>query len=139
MKYLKYFEKTIIGFSIVILLIIIVLQASGVVNELYKLFSDPKLLFSYEEGLTLFSLLMNIFIALELIETLKDYMTKGTIQVKYILIIGLIAVCRKLITTDFSEADGLKNIGMGVIIISLAVAYYLINKSNADKKDTPSH
>ena len=66
-------------------------------------------------------------------------MTKGTIQVKYILIIGLIAVCRKLITTDFSEADGLKNIGMGVIIISLAVAYYLINKSNADKKDTPSH
>lgn len=139
MKYLKYFEKTIIGFSIVILLIIIVLQASGVVNELYKLFNDPKLLFSYEEGLTLFSLLMNIFIALELIETLKDYMTKGTIQVKYILIIGLIAVCRKLITTDFSEADGLKNIGMGVIIISLAVAYYLINKSNADKKDTPSH
>ena len=139
MKYLKYFEKTIIGFSIVILLIIIVLQASGVVNELYKLFNDPKLLFSYEEGLTLFSLLMNIFIALELIETLKDYMTKGTIQVKYILIIGLIAVSRKLITTDFSEADGLKNIGMGVIIISLAVAYYLINKSNADKKDTPSH
>ena len=139
MKYLKYFEKTIIGFSIVILLIIIVLQASGVVNELYKLFSDPKLLFSYEEGLTLFSLLMNIFIALELIETLKDYMTKGTIQVQYILIIGLIAVSRKLITTDFSEADGLKNIGMGVIIISLAVAYYLINKSNADKKDTPSH
>ena len=139
MKYLKYFEKTIIGFSIVILLIIIVLQASGVVNELYKLFNDPKLLFSYEEGLTLFSLLMNIFIALELIETLKDYMTKGTIQVQYILIIGLIAVSRKLITTDFSEADGLKNIGMGVIIISLAVAYYLINKSNADKKDTPSH
>ena len=139
MKYLKYFEKTIIGFSIVILLIIIVLQASGVVNELYKLFNDPKLLFSYEEGLTLFSLLMNIFIALELIETLKDYMTKGTIQVKYILIIGLIAVSRKLITTDFSEADGLKNIGMGVIIISLAVAYYLINKSNADKKNTPSH
>ena len=139
MKYLKYFEKTIIGFSIVILLIIIVLQASGVVNELYKLFSDPKLLFSYEEGLMLFSLLMNIFIALELIETLKDYMTKGTIQVQYILIIGLIAVSRKLITTDFSEADGLKNIGMGVIIISLAVAYYLINKSNADKKDTPSH
>ena len=139
MKYLKYFEKIIIGFSIVILLIIIVLQASGVVNELYKLFSDPKLLFSYEEGLTLFSLLMNIFIALELIETLKDYMTKGIIQVQYILIIGLIAVSRKLITTDFSEADGLKNIGMGVIIISLAVAYYLINKSNADKKDTPSH
>ena len=139
MKYLKYFEKTIIGFSIVILLIIIVLQASGVVNELYKLFSDPKLLFSYEEGLTLFSLLMNIFIALELIQTLKDYMTKGTIQVQYILIIGLIAVSRKLITTDFSEADGLKNIGMGVIIISLAAAYFLINKSNADKKETPLH
>lgn len=138
MKFLKYFEKTIIGFSIVILLIIIVLQASGVVNELYKLFSDPKLLFSYEEGLTLFSLLMNIFIALELIETLKDYMTKGTIQVQYILIIGLIAVSRKLITTEFLEADGLKNIGMGVIIISLSVAYYLINKSNADKKDKPS-
>ena len=138
MKFLKYFEKTIIGFSIVILLIIIVLQASGVVNELYKLFIDPKLLFSYEEGLTLFSLLMNIFIALELIETLKDYMTKGTIQVQYILIIGLIAVSRKLITTEFLEADGLKNIGMGVIIISLSVAYYLINKSNADKKDKPS-
>ena len=139
MKYLKYFEKIIIGFSIVILLIIIVLQASGVANELYQLFKDPQLLFSYEEGLKLFSLLMNIFIALELVETLKDYMTKGYIQIQFILIIGLIAVSRKLITTDFSEADGFKNIGMGVIIISLAGAYYLISKSNADKKDTPSH
>ncbi len=135
MKYLKFFEKIIIVFSIVILLIIIVLQALGVGNELYKLFKDPSLLFSYEEGLTLFSLLMNIFIALELIETLKNYLIKGTIQVQFILIIGLIAVSRKLITTEFADADGLKNIGMGVIIISLAVAYYLINKSNSDKKE----
>jgi len=134
MKFLKYFEKAIIAFSIIILLIIIVLQAFGVGNELYKLFNDPKLLFSYEEGLTLFSLLMNIFIALELIETLKNYLLKGTLQVQFILIIGLIAVSRKLITTEFEDADGLKNIGMGVIIISLAVAYYLISKSNSDKK-----
>lgn len=134
MQFLKYFEKAIIAFSIVILLIIIVLQAFGIGNELYKLFKDPKLLFSYEEGLTLFSLLMSIFIALELIETLKNYLLKGTLQVQFILIIGLIAVSRKIITTEFADADGLKNIGMGVIIISLAVAYYLISKSNSDKK-----
>jgi len=78
---------------------------------------------------------MSIFIALELIETLKNYLLKGTLQVQFILIIGLIAVSRKLITTEFADADGLKNIGMGVIIISLAVAYCLISKSNSDKKE----
>jgi len=70
--------------------------------------------FPYDEGLKLFSLLMNIFIALELIETLKNYLIKGTIQVQFILIIGLIAVSRKLIITEFADEHGLKNIGMGL-------------------------
>jgi uncharacterized membrane protein (DUF373 family) len=49
--------------------------------------------------------------------------------VQSILLIGLIAIGRKLLVLDLGHADGIANIGLASIIIALSLGYYLVKKN----------
>jgi uncharacterized membrane protein (DUF373 family) len=59
---------------------------------------------------------------------MQNYVKEHSIKVQSILLIGLIAIGRKLLVLDVGHADGLHNIGLAAIIISLALGYYLVKK-----------
>lgn len=77
----------------------------------------------------------NILIAIELIDTFLIYMQKHSIKVLNILLIGLIAIGRKLIAFDFNDLSGLSNIGLAALIIALAGGYYLIKKDEYKERE----
>ncbi len=70
----------------------------------------------------------NILIAIELIDTFNVYIKEHHIKVQSILLVGLIAIGRKLLILDIGHADGMSNIGLAAIILSLSLGYYLVKK-----------
>jgi uncharacterized membrane protein (DUF373 family) len=87
-----------------------------------------RLLISAEQTKKVLPVFFNVLIAIELIDTFNGYLKDSVIQVQSILLIGLIAIGRKLLVLDIGHADGLSNIGLAAIILALSLGYYLVKK-----------
>jgi uncharacterized membrane protein (DUF373 family) len=92
--------------------------------------TSERLLISKEQTSLVLPVFFNILIAIELIDTFNVYIKEHHIKVQSILLIGLIAIGRKLLILDIGHADGLSNIGIASIIIALSLGYYLVKKNN---------
>jgi uncharacterized membrane protein (DUF373 family) len=78
-----------------------------------------------------------VVLGLELIETLKVYFHEHQVRVEVIMIVGLIAVGRHVIQVDYEHVDAPQLFGLGALIVSLSLGYFLVGKSS--KSDTPKH
>ncbi len=90
--------------------------------------TSTRLLITKEQTAQVLPVFFNILIAIELIDTFNVYIKEHSIKVQSILLIGLIAIGRKLLVLDLGHADGLTNIGLASIIIALSLGYYLVKK-----------
>jgi uncharacterized membrane protein (DUF373 family) len=70
-----------------------------------------------------------VLIAVELLDTMKAYITENVIHVEVVVLLAIIAIARKVILLSPSGNDGLELIGIGIIIVGLAASYYLIRKA----------
>jgi uncharacterized membrane protein (DUF373 family) len=91
---------------------------------------SDSLLISKEQTKLVLPVFFNILIAIELIDTFNLYLKEHSIKVQSILLIGLIAIGRKLLVLDLGHADGISNIGLASIIIALSLGYYLVKKQS---------
>jgi uncharacterized membrane protein (DUF373 family) len=78
----------------------------------------------------IFSDVLMVLLGLELLETLKFYFREHHVRIEVILVVAMIAVGRHLIQVNFEKASALTLIGLGVLIVSLAVGYFLVCKSH---------
>ncbi len=77
----------------------------------------------------IFGFFLMILIAIELLETIRAYVRDRVVHIEVVLTVALIAIARKVIILDFDQLTGLTLIGIGVIILSTAGAYYLLRRS----------
>jgi uncharacterized membrane protein (DUF373 family) len=91
--------------------------------------TTTRLLITKEQTALVLPVFFNILIAIELIDTFNIYIKEHIIKVQSILLIGLIAIGRKLLVLDLGHTDGLSNIGLASIIIALSLGYYLVKKN----------
>jgi uncharacterized membrane protein (DUF373 family) len=101
---------------------------------LEALFTDFTYRLDNHEILNAFGFFLLILIGLELMDTIKAYLTKNEIHFEIIILLAIIAVARKIILLDpFTETagafDALTLLGLGVIVISLGGCYYLVKKA----------
>jgi uncharacterized membrane protein (DUF373 family) len=78
-----------------------------------------------------------VVLGLELIETLKVYFHEHQVRVEVIMIVGLIAVGRHVIQVDYEHVEASQLIGLGALIVALALGYYLVGRSS--KSDSQKH
>lgn len=129
------------GFVFYVLSGIIVLYVSVELIELIYQFGKAlvaghgpesrRLLITKEQTAEVLPVFFNILIAMELINTFAVYIKEHSIKVQSILLIGLIAIGRKLIVMDVGHSDGLSNLGLAAIIIALSLGYYLVKRPAA--------
>ena len=86
------------------------------------------------EILNVFGFFLLILIGLELLETIKAYLTRNEIHFEIIILLAIIAVARKIILLDpFTETggafDAMTLLGLGVVVIALGGCYYLVKKA----------
>ncbi|MBW4576144.1 MAG: phosphate-starvation-inducible PsiE family protein [Aphanothece sp. CMT-3BRIN-NPC111] len=78
----------------------------------------------------IFSLFLNILIALELLENITAYLQKNVIQVELVIVTSLIAVSRKIIILDLEKTSGIDLIGLAIAILALSISYFTIKYVN---------
>lgn len=138
-NFLKKFETAVFY---VLMLIITAYIAIEIIELFYQFGSaiiakydgSNRLLVTKEQTSQVLPVFFNILIAVELIDTFNVYIKKHNIKVQSILLIGLIAIGRKLLVLDIGHNDGITNIGLASIILALAVGYYLVKRPEVNKE-----
>ena len=96
--------------------------------------TPPVILLDIDELLDVFGMFLLVLIGVELLETVKMYLTKKMVHVEVVFTVAMIAIARKVIILDIKEVPSLTLIGIGTIIIALSAGYYLLTK----RRGTPS-
>lgn len=124
-----YILTAIIGLYIAVELVELVYQFGKALLSTND--TTVRLLITKEQTAMVLPVFFNILIAIELIDTFNVYIKEHSIKVQNILLIGLIAIGRKLLVLDIGHADGLNNIGLAAIILALSLGYYLVKKNDS--------
>ena len=129
-KFLSGFEHFIVVVLLGMMVVVISLATIELGVIIYKQMASPPLymLLDFTDLLKIFGFFIMILIGLELIETIKVYLSNEVIPVEIIFLVAIIAVTRKVIILDFKTLDPLTLIGMAAIILALSVGYYAVKK-----------
>jgi uncharacterized membrane protein (DUF373 family) len=126
---LRKFERWMILTLITMMAIVLFLSIIELGWILVKdIITEPVLLLEIKELLEIFGLFLLVLIGIELLDSIKTYITENVIHVEVVLIVAMIAIARKVIILDIDKYSGMTLIGIASLILSLSAAYYLINK-----------
>jgi uncharacterized membrane protein (DUF373 family) len=85
---------------------------------------------------SIFGTFLLVLLGIELMQTVKMYLTESKIHVEIVFVVAMIAVGRHIIQMDFHDEDPLTYLGIAAITIALAAGYFLIKKSGFKKDNT---
>jgi uncharacterized membrane protein (DUF373 family) len=88
-----------------------------------------------EKGKPVASTFFSILLLLEIIQTIRVFSSDHAIKLKIILIVGLIAVTRKILEFGVHDASPADEFATAALIIALSAGYYLVNKSEKPKQE----
>ncbi|KAA2285013.1 phosphate-starvation-inducible PsiE family protein [Arenimonas fontis] len=91
---------------------------------------EGRLLITKEQTREVLPVFFSILIATELINTLNFYVREHLILIRSILLIGLMAIGRKLLTVDLVHLEGATVLGIAALILALATGHYLMGRSS---------
>ena len=139
LKIIKAFKKIIITSLLFFMAILITIATYELivvlVNELIDPITEAGVLLGTNGLIAIFGFFFNVLIGFELFETIELYLDDGTFHGEIMLMIGIVAVSRKIIVLDFAKHDPLLIIALGLLVGFLAFGYYLIkHRSNSAKK-----
>jgi uncharacterized membrane protein (DUF373 family) len=134
-KFAHLLEMAVFYVLSAVLAIYIAIEMLELVYQLFKVIfvvhpEGERLLITREQTKKIIPVFFNILIAAELFDTLKSYIHDHSIKVQSILLIGLMAIGRKLLILDYSHTDGLTNMGLAALILSLSAGYYFVKAGN---------
>ena len=127
---LKKFEY-VINVALILMLALVVLLATIDLGWviLRDMLTPPVILLEVNELLELFGAFLLVLIGVELLGTVKTYMTERTVHVEVILAVGIIAIARKVVILEPKEMDGLMMLGIAAIIFALTSGYYFVKRA----------
>jgi uncharacterized membrane protein (DUF373 family) len=91
--------------------------------------TPPIILLEINELLDIFGLFLLVLLGIELISTLKAYLTENEVHVEVVFAVALIAIGRKVIILDVEKISSLSLMGIASIIISLSIGYFLVKRT----------
>jgi len=130
LEFINRFEKCVYTLLIALLVIVLIFALGEMFWYLWTCVSNyPVGLLENHELMEVLGIFLLVLIAVELLDTMKAYITENVIHVEIIVLLAIIAISRKVILLNPADTDGVELIGTGIIIIGLAAAYYMIRKA----------
>jgi len=126
---LKNFEKVII-FALIGMMVLVVFISTLELAILIvvDILEPPKYWLGIDQLFEIFGFFLMILIGVELLETLKAYLSENVVHTEIVLAVALIAIARKVITLDVKMYDPLTVFGIAALIFAIAIAYSLIKR-----------
>ncbi|MCH5599311.1 phosphate-starvation-inducible PsiE family protein [Niabella ginsengisoli] len=90
--------------------------------------------FSQSAGLGIGAIFFNVLLTMEIIETVKVFAKDHQNKLRIILLVGLIAVTRKILLLDAMHAEPMMEIATAVLVVALSLGYYLISRSGGRRE-----
>ncbi len=130
---LKKFERIIIYSLIVMMVFVVTLSTIRLGSNIFQeMMKPPKFLLNIDQLFVVFGFFLMILIGLELLESLRSYITADQIHVEVIFTIALIAVARKVITLNLTDISPGLLYGIAGLLLSLGIGYFLIKKAHGN-------
>lgn len=125
-KFLKGFERVVVYVLLALMSVVILLAIVDLGRIIYTdIFSFPYFQISIDDLLKIFGFVLLIVIGVELLETIKAYLSEHIVHVEIVIEVALIAVARKVIILDVKDLPPLSVFGIASLILVLSVGYYL--------------
>lgn len=117
LKYLSIFERIVV-ISITVMMVLVLLFATLDLGYILvkDILTPPMFMLDIKQLLEIFGLFLLVLIGIELVETLKIYLSENVIRLQVVFMVALIAVARKVIILDIKNFPGITLIGIGAII-----------------------
>ncbi|NCD72358.1 phosphate-starvation-inducible PsiE family protein [Mucilaginibacter agri] len=139
---LKHFEKYVSYVLMIIAMVFVCYQTWDLAYHfgfnMIGNIKDPKLNIE-EKGRPVAGLFFSILLTLEIIQTIRVFSHDHSVKLRIILIVGLIAVTRKILMFDMEDVNPMSEFAIAALIIALSLGYYLVTTSeksvvrNSDK------
>jgi uncharacterized membrane protein (DUF373 family) len=122
-------EKLIAALLAVLLLVVTAVGSLQLLVGTVQQLSQPGLPWLGSRMNTLLGDLLILLIALEVLQNITAYLRRGIVQIQLVLITAITAVARKVIVLPpGEESKPLLLIGLGVAVLALAGAYWLLRQ-----------
>lgn len=126
----RFIEIAIINILIVMMAAVLIFATIELGYFLVRnILQSEYLLLSLDNLMDLFGVFLLVLIGIELLDTIKVYLRENVIHVEVVVLVAIIAIARKVVVLKIEELPGEVIIGIGVLVASLALAYYLIKKA----------
>jgi uncharacterized membrane protein (DUF373 family) len=128
---LKLFEKLVVVSLVGMMALVVTLATLELGWIIVKdIITPPVFLLEINELLDIFGLFLLVLIGIELLDTIKSYLAEHKLHVEIVLVVAMIAIARKVIILDTEKLSDLTLIGIGAIILALAIGYFLVKQSH---------
>jgi uncharacterized membrane protein (DUF373 family) len=88
----------------------------------------PRYWLGIDQLFEIFGFFLMLLIGVELLETIKAYLSDNVVHSEIVLEVALIAISRKVITLDVKEYEPLSLLGIAALIAAISASYFLIKK-----------
>jgi len=126
--------------------LMILLAAIVVISTLYLIWSliDKLVLNFGKEELTsvfinFFGLFLLVLVNIELLETLRMYTKEHYVRVETILLVGIIAIARKIIVLDYTKTTSDVYFGIAAVLLTISISYYLLKRARLPTTTKEDH
>ncbi|PLX45545.1 MAG: phosphate-starvation-inducible E-like protein [Desulfobacteraceae bacterium] len=130
---LKKFEKIIIVSLIVMMVLVVLISTIELAVLIIKdIIEPPRYWLGIEQLFEIFGFFLMLLIGVELLETIKAYLSENVVHSEIVLEVALIAISRKVITLDVKTYEPLTLLGIAALIVSIGLAYFFIKKCRSN-------
>lgn len=129
MEWLKWFERTVILALIAMMALVVLISTIELgVIIVTDIFKPPSYWLGIDQLFEIFGFFLLLLIGVELLESVKAYLSEKVLHSEVVLEVALIAIARKVITLDVKAYDSLTLVGMAALIVAIATAYFLMKR-----------
>lgn len=126
---LKQFEKVIVYALIVMMVIVVFISTIELAVLIVKdIIEPPRYWLGIDQLFEIFGFFLLLLIGVELLETIKAYLSEHVVHSEIVLEVALIAIARKVITLNVKEYEPLALIGLAALILTISIAYLFIKR-----------
>lgn len=123
------FERGVVAILTLMVAVSVVLTLAQAGVALYNIIISGNHLLDHNAFIKVFAAFMTVLIALEFNHTIMADITtkKPLVKVRAVLLVALLALARKVVLVDFKEVEYTAMIGLAVLIMAVAGAYWFLH------------
>ena len=129
MAFLQFCIKGSLHVLATLMTLVILWSVADVMLMLYeKAFHPPFLRINIDDLIPTLGAFLFVLIAIEIFLNIVIYLNEETHHLRVVLATALMAIARKVIIFDYEHTPSDKLIGIGAVIVSLGIAYWLVHR-----------